>query len=158
MTVNPVNVPTLLVCVDTNNTSITALRYACYRAKKLGFLVKILVVMDVSHKNLLFGSRVISEDKKQQIEKKLQKLLENIYVETSVTPSVSIREGDITSEIIKEIRSIPNCANLIFGKSHNPLSDNTVLPKVIQKISDKIKVPVVIIPEALSEDYFKSLS
>jgi hypothetical protein len=152
------NVPTIVVCVDTNNASITALRYACYRAKKLGFAVQVLVVMDVSHKNLLFGSRAISQDKKQQIEKKLQKLLDGIYSETAFIPAVSIREGDITSEIIKEIRSIPKCANLIFGKSNNPLSDNTVLPKVIQKISDKIKVPVVIIPENLTEDYFKGLS
>lgn len=158
MTDNSDNIPTLLVCVDAYNASIAALRYACYRAKKLGFKVRIVAVMDVSHKNLLFGSRAISEDKKQQIERNLQNLLEKIYSETAVMPSVSIREGDITSEIIKEIKSISNCANLIFGKSYSALSDNTVLPKMIQKIGDKIRVPVVIIPESLGEDYFKGLS
>ncbi len=152
-----IDTPTILVCVDTHNASIAVMRYACYRAKKLGFIVRVLAVMDNSHKNLLFGSRAISQDKHQQVEKNLQILLTKIHEETGVAPFVSIREGDITAEIIKEIRSIPKCATLLFGKSHNPLSDNTVLPKIIQKIGDKIRVPVAIIPENLSEDYFKGL-
>ena len=36
---------------------------------------------------------------------------------------------------------------VIFGKSNNSLSDNTVLPKIINRIGSKIKVPVIIIPE-----------
>jgi hypothetical protein len=47
---------------------------------------------------------------------------------------------------------------LIFGKSHNSLSDNTVLPKIAQKIGDKIRVPVMIVPENLSEELLKRLS
>lgn len=152
------NIPTILICVDTNNPSITALRYACYRAKKLGFSLQILTVIENSHKNMLFGSRAISQDKKKHIEKTLKKLLDDLYAETSVIPVVSMREGDIASEIVKEVRSIANCVTIFLGKSYNPLSDNTVLPKIIRKIGDKIKIPVTIIPENLSENYFKALN
>jgi K+-sensing histidine kinase KdpD len=157
MTTNYTDTPTILTCVDTHNASYAVLRYACYRAKKLGFAVQVLAVTDDSHKNLLFGSRAIAKDKKEQIEKNLRKLLEKVHAETGIIPAVSIREGDVTAEIIKEIRSIPRCANLLFGKSHGSSSDNTVLPKVIQKIGDKIRIPVSIIPENLSEEYFKCL-
>ena len=152
------NIPTILICVDTNNPSITALRYACYRAKKLGFSLQILTVIENSHKNMLFGSHAISQDKKKHIEKTLKKLLDDLYAETSIIPVVSMREGDIASEIVKEVRSIANCVTIFLGKSYNPLSDNTVLPKIIRKIGDKIKIPVTIIPENLSENYFKALN
>ncbi len=152
------NIPTILTCVDTTNPSITALRYACYRAKKLGFSLQVLAVMENSHKNMLFGSKAISQDKKKHIEKHLQKLLDDLHKEIQIVPAVSIREGDIATEIAREIKSIPNCVTLFLGKSYNPLSDNTVLPKIIQKIGDKIRIPVTIIPENLSEDYFKALT
>lgn len=158
MSIKYSDTPTILICLDTHNASISALRYACLRAKKLGFVVQILAVIDNSHKNLLFGSKAISQDKKKEIEKNLKKILEKVNDETGVISAVSIREGDIVTQIIKEIKSIPNCTNLLFGKSHSSLSDNTVLPKVIQKIGDKIKVPVTIIPENINSDYLENLN
>lgn len=157
MTEKKLETPTILICVDTHNASISSLRYACYRAKRLGFALQILAVIDDSHKNMLFGSRAISKEKKKEIEKNLKKILEKINDETGVISAVSIREGDIVTQIIKEIKSMPNCTNLLFGKSHSSLSDNTVLPRVIQKIGDKIRIPVTIIPENLDEGYLQSL-
>jgi nucleotide-binding universal stress UspA family protein len=149
--------PTIIVCIDIANASKVALRYSCYKAKKSGFAVQILAVMEASHKNLIFGSKVIAQDKRQQLEKHLTKLISEINQEIGVTPSVSIREGEIMTEIIREIKTTPSCTMLVFGKSHNALSDNTVLPKIAQKIGNKIKVPVTIVPENLSDDFLKRL-
>jgi nucleotide-binding universal stress UspA family protein len=149
--------PTIVVCVDTSNTSDITLRYACYKAKLTGFTLRILAVMENSHKNLLFGAKAIGLEKRQELEKRLQKLTAKISNENGITPTTSIREGDVVAEIIREIKSIPDCAMLIFGKSRNSLSDNTVLPKIAQKIGDKIRVPVMIVPENLSEDFLKKI-
>ncbi|MBP7709532.1 MAG: universal stress protein [Rickettsiales bacterium] len=150
-------IPTIIVCIDTTNASQTALRYACYKAKNRGFAVQILAVMEASHKNLLFASRAIGNEKRQQLEKHLQKLIESNFKETGVTPSISVREGDIVTEIIREIKATPDCAMLVFGKSHNSLSDNTVLPKISQKIGNKINIPVTIVPENLSNEFLVKL-
>lgn len=148
-------VPTILVCIDTTNASAITLRYACLKAKKLGFAVQILSVMESSHKNLLFGSHIIGQEKRKQLEKYLQNLINEMQKEIAIIPVVSIREGDIASEILKEIKSMPSCMMLVFGKSHNLKSDNTVLPRIAQKIGTKIRIPIVIVPENLDEELCK---
>lgn len=147
--------PTILVCIDTTNASAVTLRYACLKAKKLGFAIQILSVMESSHKNLLFGSHIIGQEKRKQLEKYLQKLIDDMQKEIEIMPVVSIREGDISTEILKEIKSMPSCMMLVFGKSHNSKSDNTVLPRIAQKIGTKIRIPIVIVPENLDEELCK---
>lgn len=149
--------PTIIVCIDTSNASEITLKYACYKARLTGFHLKVLAVMEASHKNLLFGSKVIGRDKRQQLEKHLQKLIASAKVECLDSPDISIREGDIVTEIIREIKQTSNPAMLIFGKSYNAMSDNTVLPKIVQKIGDKIRVPVMIVPENLDEEFLKRI-
>ena len=131
---NEKNSPTIIVCIDTTNASEAALRYACYKAKTTGFAVQILAVMEASHKNLLFGARAIGNEKRQLLDKHLKKLMDAVCAETGIIPKISVREGDIVTEITRELKFTPDCTMLIFGKSHNSLSDNTVLPKIAQKI------------------------
>lgn len=152
------NHATIIVCIDTTNASETALRYACFKAKKDGFAVQILAVMEASHKNLLFGAKAIGNEKRQELEKHLKKLIDAVCEETGIIPSVSVREGDIVTEITRELKFTPDCAMLIFGKSHNAQSDNTVLPKIASKIGNKINVPVTIVPENLSHEFLQKLA
>ena len=149
--------PTIVVCLDANNASKMALRYACYKAKRTGFAVQVLIVIESSYKGMLFVSKAIGKDKRSEVERHINKIIKEISAETEIIPTISIREGDITSEIIKEIKSIPNCTLLILGKSNNSLSDNTVLPKLSNQIGNKIKVPISIVPESLSNEYLTQL-
>lgn len=150
--------PTIIVCIDATNASEITLRYACYKAKLTGFKVQLLAVIENSHKNLLFGGKAIGNEKRQELEKYLNKITEETFKETGIMPAITIREGDIVTEIIREIKSSSNCAMLIFGKSNNSLSDNTVLPKIAKKIGDRIHVPITIVPENLDEDFLKRLA
>lgn len=151
------NAATIMVCIDTTNASQSALKYACYKAKSLGFNIHILAVLEASHKNLLFGSKAIGNEKRQHLDKHLEKLIAGICEEFCIVPAVSVREGDIVAEITRELKFIPNCRLVVFGKSNNSLSDNTVLPKLVSKIGNKITVPVTIVPENLSKDLIELL-
>ena len=147
----------IIVCIDTTNASETALRYACYKAKDVGFTVQILAILEASYKNLPFAAKAIGNEKRQQLETRIKKLIDVACKETGITPAISIREGDITSEIISELKHTPDCKLIVFGKSYNSLPDNTVLPKIVGKIGSKINVPVTIVPENLSDEFLKSL-
>jgi hypothetical protein len=149
--------PTIIVCIDTSNASEIVLRYACYKARLGKFAVQILSVVDASYKNLLFGAKAIENEKRKNLENNLKKLVDKVCGETGIMPSISIREGDIVSEIAYELKHTPECIMLILGKSNNSLSDNTVLPKVAKRIGSKIKVPVVIVPQSLDDDFLKKL-
>ncbi|MBU6141201.1 MAG: universal stress protein [Proteobacteria bacterium] len=148
----------IIVCIDSTNASETALRYACYKAKDSGFTVQILAILEASYKNLPFAAKAIGNEKRQQIETRISKLIDSVCKETGITPAISIREGDITSEIIRELKNSSDCKMIVFGKSNNSLSDNTVLPKIVGKIGSKINVPITIVPENLSDDLLKSLA
>lgn len=143
--------PLIILCVDTSNLTNTIFRYACYEAKKLNFTLQILTIIESSHKNLIFGSRAIGNQKRQEIEKTLQNLNEQVFQETGIMPVISIREGDVLSEIIAEIRDNKNCAMLLLSKSCNTMSDNSLLPKLVNQIGNKINVPITIIPENFEE-------
>jgi K+-sensing histidine kinase KdpD len=149
--------PTIIVCLDNSSSSNVTLRYACYKAKRTGFAVQILAVMESSYKNLLFVSRVVGKDKRLEIEKHLNKVIDEVYKETGVMPSVSIKEGETVTKIIEEIKSTPHCTLLVLGKSYNSVSDNTVIPKLSRQIGKKIQVPITIVPENLSEEYLTRL-
>lgn len=151
------NIDTLIVCIDSSNASEVTLRFACHKAKKNNFALQILSVMEASHKNLLFGSKAIEDEKRNDMEESIKKLVDKICAEAGIIPSISIREGDIVREITHEIKSNPNCAMLILGKSDNALSDNTVLPRIAKKIGNKIHIPVLIVPENLDENYLKRI-
>ena len=146
------NAPTIVVCIDTTKASQAALKYACYKAKLLKFNIHILAVMEGSYKNFLFASKAMVNDKRNQLEKHLQKLIKNTCDEFNLVPAISIKEGDIFTEITRELKFVPTCRLLIFGKSINSQSDNTVLPKIIGRIGNKIKVPVTIVPENIDEE------
>lgn len=152
-----IETPTILVCVDSSNACKMTLRYACYKARKRGFAVQILSIMDNSYKNLLFASKAIGKEKRSNLEKHLSNLIDDMNKEIGIIPSISIREGEIAEQIIKEIKETPSCTMLILGKSQNSLSDNTVLPNISRQIGGKIKVPVVIVPENIGEDYLQNL-
>ena len=106
----------------------------------------------------MFGSQVIGKEKRKSIEVHLQKLIEVTQKEAGFTPLVSIREGDVATEILKEIKLIPSCMMLVFGKSHAKQSDNNVLPKIAQKIGTKIRIPILIVPENLDEGLLELMS
>ncbi len=148
---------TILVCLDITSASNLALRYACYKAKKTGFSVHILAVIESSYKSLLFASEVVGKDKRMQVQEHLKRVIKEVGEETGIIPTISIKEGDVASEIIKEIKDDKDCAMVVLGKSKTSLSDNTVLPIISRRIGNQIKVPVVVVPENMDENYLKRL-
>ena len=150
----PESKSTIIVCLDTSRNSDVALRYAAHIAAKSGFAVQILVVIE-SAKSLLFVSKAVIKDRRSEVEKQLKKLISNVFKDTNIVPVVSIREGEVVREIATEVKSMPSCVMLLFGKSYDGQSDNNVLPKLSAQIGNKIKVPVVIVPDNMSAEYLK---
>lgn len=144
----------IVVYIDTFNPSEEALRYSCIKAVKNNLKLHILVVIDVAEKNLIFGAKVIENQKREKIENKIRDLIDKVCFEFKITPVISIREGNIAIEIIKELK-LNNIAMVVFGKSQNSQSDEIVLPKIINTIGNKIKIPVIIIPENVDKIFLE---
>jgi K+-sensing histidine kinase KdpD len=154
---NTDSLPTIIVCIDASNISESSLNYACYKANKSGFAVKILSVVEQSHQNLIFGSKAIGNQKRKFVENSLAKLLKNAHSKTGIIPEISVREGDIVKEIKKELEMTYKCPMIVLGKTANALSDNLVIPKIIQKLGNKFSIPVMVVPANLSDDFLENL-
>ncbi len=156
MTKRKDDLPVILVCIDNSNAAIIALKYAHLKAKKLGFKIEILSVLEQSHKNMLFGSHTISKENRKKAKIFIEKAISELFDKSSDFPSVNIREGEAANEIIKEVRSNKNIVSLVLGKSQSKAqSDSNVLSKMANKISKRINVPIMIVPENIEENIFK---
>lgn len=147
------NKPLIILCIDTNNLSKNIIKYALNQAKKMNCNLSILTIIESSNKNLIFGAKALYNQQRSQIEQELKKIVSEMN-EEEIIPIISIREGEVLKEIISEIQENTNCKKLLLSKSKNIKSDNSLLPKLINQIGDKIKIPVSIIPQSLSEDFF----
>ncbi len=147
------NKPLIILCIDTNNLSKNIIKYSFNQAKKMNCNLSILTIIESSNKNLIFGAKALYNQQRAQIEQDLKKIVSEMNGE-EIIPIISIREGEVLKEIISEIQESANCKKLLLSKSKNIKSDNSLLPKLINQIGDKIKIPVSIIPQSLSEDFF----
>lgn len=144
---------TIIICLDLSNNSEKILLQAIKIAKKNQAKLHILAVIEGSHKNLLFGSVAISNQKHLQMQKHLKKLIDNVCASNNIMPTMSVREGEIVEEITKEVAIFNDCKLLIFGKSEKSQSDNVVLPKIVGRVGNKILAPIMVIPYNIAEDF-----
>lgn len=147
------NKPLIILCIDTNNLSKNIIKYSFNQAKTMNCNLSILTIIEPLNKNLIFGAKALYNQQRAQIERELKKIVSEMN-EEEIIPIISIREGEVLKEIISEIQENANCKKLLLSKSKNIKSDNSLLPKLINQIGNKIKIPISIIPESLNEDFF----
>ncbi|MCE2687104.1 MAG: hypothetical protein LW595_00955 [Rickettsiales bacterium] len=145
--------PLIILCIDTNNLSKNIIKYSFNQAKKMNCNISLLTIIESSNKNLIFGANALRNQQRNQIEKDLKKIVDEMN-EEDIIPIISIREGEILKEIIAEIQENKNCKKLLLSKSRNIKSDNSLLPRLVNQIGNKIKIPISIIPEYLTDDFF----
>jgi len=143
----------IAVCIDINNICESALRYACSQANNQQCKLEIVIAIDSSHQNFLFGSKVIANQKRKQVQKNVCTLLEKICGEFNIIPAIAISEGEVIVEIIKAIALINDCKLVVFGKSHSAGSDNSILPKIIRYVGNKIKPPLLVVPNNIDLNF-----
>ena len=130
--------PVIIIFIDSNSKSETAFRYACQIAKKSDFALQISAVIEPAI-GVLFASKAIGKGQHQNISKKMEQFAKKITEISGIIPIISIREGQIVNEIINEISQNPNCIMIVFGKSSNVESDNSVIPKITKQVGKKIQ-------------------
>jgi nucleotide-binding universal stress UspA family protein len=141
----------ILVCIDTSRNKDTSMRYALNLANKFYCSVQILVVIEPAH-SLLFVSKAVGKGRRAEVETKLQKMIDVVFEGSDIIPVISIREGEVSREVLREVKENPNYSMMVFGKSGKQIEN--VLAKLSSQIGGKINFPVLIVPDNLEEEYF----
>ncbi len=148
-----------LVVIDQSPELINALRYACRRAKRTGGRVAMLYVME-SPEGQQWGAVVdlMRDEARQQAEEIVAKHADSVVTMTGQPPAIHIREGKSRDELLKLIAEDKTISVLVLGGASSASGPGPLVTALVGKFAGQLRVPLTIVPGALSEAEIDSIS
>lgn len=148
-----------LVVVDESPEMRNALRYACRRAKRTGGRVAMLYVMDPPE-GQQWGAVVdlMRQEARQQAEEVVARHAEVAVSLTGQPPTIHIREGKSRDELIRLIVEDRSISVLVLGSASGGDGPGPLVTAFAGKLGSQLRVPLTIVPGALSEAEIDAIS
>jgi nucleotide-binding universal stress UspA family protein len=150
---------TYLVCVNKEDYSRVALRFACALVKNHpNATISLLNVMEpADYQSFGAVADKMRTERRQEAEKLLNCLSEEV-LDSKITPILIVREGLIEEEIIKVVEEYNNIQMLIVGVAHKTSIKSKIVPPLVSQIGQKVHVPMMIIPGSMKEEQIALLT
>jgi len=148
-----------LVIVDESPEMRNALRYACRRAKRTGGRVAMLYVMDPPE-GQQWGAVVdlMRQEARQQAEEVIAKHADVAASLTGQPPTIHIREGKSRDELVKLITEDRSISVLVLASAPNSEGPGPLVTAFAGKLGNQLRVPLTIVPGALTEAEIDAIS
>ena len=148
-----------LVVVDESPEMRNALRYACRRAKRTGGRVALLFVMD-SPEGQQWGAVVdlMRQEARQQAEEVIARHADTAVALTGQPPAIHIREGKSRDELIKLLTEDRSISVLVLGSSSSSEGPGPLVTAFTGKLGGQLRIPLTIVPGALTEAEIDAIS
>jgi len=141
-----------LVVVDESPEMRNALRYACRRAKRTGGRVALLYVMPPPE-GQQWGAVVdlMREEARQEAELVVARHADVTAAQTGQPPSIYIREGKSRDELLKLLNEDRSISVLVLASSSSGDGPGPLVSAFTGKSAGQLRIPLTIVPGALSE-------
>ena len=148
-----------LVVVDETPEMSNALRYACRRAKRTGGRVALLYVM-LPPEGQQWGSVVelMREEARQQAEEIVARYADVAATLTGQPPAIYIREGKSRDELLKLLGEDQSICVLVLGSSSSNEGPGPLVAALTGKAGTQLRIPLTIVPGALSDAEIDAIS
>ena len=148
-----------LVVVDESPELANALRYACRRAKRTGGRVAMLFVMEPPE-GQQWGAVVdlMRQEARQHAEEVVAKYADIASSLTGQPPSIHIREGKSRDELLKLIAEDRSISVLVLGSSKSSEGPGPLVTAFTGKLGSQLRIPLTIVPGALTEAQIDAIS
>ena len=148
-----------LVVVDESPEMRNALRYACRRAKRTGGRVAMLYVMEPPE-GQQWGSVVdlMRQEARQEAEVVVARHAETAATLTGHPPAIYIREGKSRDQLIKLIAEDRSICVLVLGSSSSGEDPGPLVTSFAGKSGGQLRIPLTIVPGALTEAEIDAIS
>jgi nucleotide-binding universal stress UspA family protein len=148
-----------LVVVDESPEMHKALRYACRRAKRTGGRVALLYVMPPPEGQTWGGvADLMREEARQEAEQVVARYADATADMTGLPPSIHIREGDGRDELVKLLAEDQSISVLVLGASSSSDGPGPLVSALAGRAAGQLRVPLTIVPGALSEAEIDAIS
>ncbi len=142
---------TFLCVVDESEELHQALRFACRRAKATGGRVALLYVVEpVEFQHWMAVGHLMQEERREQAEEMLQVVASVVQRLSGATPTVYIREGKLTAELMKLIDEEGGFSVLVLGAAPGNEGPGRLITDVMKRVG-RLPIPVTIVPGGLSD-------
>lgn len=150
---------TFLVVVDDSEEMRAALRYACRRARNTGGRVALLRVIEpVEFQHFASVGELMREEARQDAEQLLHRLASEVYQVSGDMPVLYVREGNPRDELLKLINEEPQISILVLAAGTGPEGPGPLISALIGKYSNKLRVPVTVVPGTLTDEAIAQLA
>jgi nucleotide-binding universal stress UspA family protein len=148
-----------LVVVDESPEMRNALRYACRRAKRTGGRVAMLYVMEPPE-GQQWGAvmDLMRQEARQQAEEVIAKHADVAVSLTGQPPAIHIREGKSRDELVKLITEDRSISVLVLASASSNEGPGPLVTAFAGKLGSQLRVPLTIVPGALSEAQIDAIS
>ena len=147
-----------LVIVDDSKELNVAIRFAAKRAQSTkGGVILLNVIEQFDPQQWQSIEDIILQEAREKAQEKLQKWSEVINELTDIVPELIIKEG-ITSEKIIETLEEDNAIRFLVLAAAEADQPGPLVSLLAGQKSGKLPVPVVIIPQGLSDDLIDDLA
>tara|TARA_Y100000816_G_scaffold197889_1_gene144902 strand:- start:33 stop:509 length:477 start_codon:yes stop_codon:yes gene_type:complete len=147
-----------LVIVDESKELNVAVRFAAKRAQSTkGSVILLNVIEQFDPQQWQSIEDIILQEAREKAQEKLQKWSKTINDLTGIVPELMIKEG-ITSEKIIETLEEDNAIRFLVLAAAEADQPGPLVSLLAGQKSGKLPVPVVIIPQGLTEDVIDDLA
>ncbi|MDT2076091.1 MAG: universal stress protein [Planktomarina sp.] len=147
-----------MVVLDSSTECLNAMRFAAMRAENTGALVEILAVIPPEEFNHWIGvGAIMREEARDRINAHFEVFAKWMRDKHQVNPELVIREGEVVSEILSQIRDDSEVDILVLGAAIDRKGPGPLVTQ-LSKLSGSLEVPIVIVPGSLSKEQLQALS
>ncbi len=148
-----------LVVVDASKELRVALRFAAQRARKTGGRVALLSVLEpADFQHWMAVEEKMREERREEAERLLEKLGAEVTEITGDMPSLYVREGKVSDEILGLIKEEPNISILVLGAGTDKKGPGPLVSSLAGKLSGEFPVPITVVPGTLSDAQIDALT
>ncbi len=159
MTDTPPSLRTFLVVVDETEEMRAALRYACLRARRTGGRVALLRVIEpVEFQHFLSVGDLMRDEARQDAEELLHRMASEVYEYSGQTPVLYVREGLPRDELLTLIAEEPQISILVLAAGTGPEGPGPLISALTGKYGNRLRIPLTIVPGALSDEDLELLA
>ena len=148
-----------LVCVAPNETSRTAVRLACLKAKLRGGGVDLLYVQEpTGFQPLVDIGEAFNQEQEAKAQEVLTDFAKQAYEESGIQPCMLTRKGKLGKEILAAIREDSDINMLVIGLSPESVEGDKLVKWLAERTGGELLVPFMIVPGNLTDEQLEALT
>jgi nucleotide-binding universal stress UspA family protein len=150
---------TFLCVVDESEELSQALRFACRRAVRTdGHVALLYAVEPAEFQHWATVADLMREERREEAEEMLQVVATVVQKSTGRTPTIHIREGNVTEALIALLEEGTGINLLVLGAATGPDGPGPLVSEIVQRMAGRLPVPITIVPGNLTDEQIDALT